>query len=254
MSAEFLRANQPAGGRLELELGTDRPALGHLVSAASTFAALLREVAREYLGDEKAVRWIVSIEPGSVRLPVTAEPASEEFAPAALGELSVVIAGGLAAIDESPRRPAYFSNTALEQAKSLANLATDDLPIAVRNGGLKAQLTKRLMTHVDEVLGPPRESLGTVEGRLEAINIHGPYRFAVYDAVSGSRAECYFREHLTPEEVGQAIGKRVSVRGKVRTRPTGEKQMDVLHFRVFPAEEELPSADEVLGILGSKPE
>jgi hypothetical protein len=37
MSAEFLRATQPAGGRLELELGADRMALGHLVSAAGTF-------------------------------------------------------------------------------------------------------------------------------------------------------------------------------------------------------------------------
>jgi hypothetical protein len=250
MSPQLVRANQPADGRLELELGTDRPALAHLVSAASTFAGLLREVGREYLGDEKAVRWIVSSERGSVRLPVTAEPASQEVAPAVLGELSGVIAGGLAAIDQSPRRPDYFSNTALEQAKSLANLAKEDLPIAVRNETVNAQLTKRLMTHVDEVLGPPRESLGTVEGRLEAINIHGPHRFAVYDAVSGGRAECYFREHLTPEEVGRAIGKRVSVRGKVRTRPTGEKQIEVLHFKVFAPEEELPSADDVLGILG----
>ena len=235
--------------RLELELGADEVAFQHLISASSTFAGLLREVAREYLGTEGAVRWIVTLEPGSVRIPVRGEPVSTIPADA-VEDLSQFIAGGLMAMDEEATRPPYFTNKALGQAKALANLASDELPIIVRNGHAEAKLTKRVMTHVDEVLGPPRESFGTVEGRLEAINIHGPHQFVVFDAVSGTRAECYFGDRVPLEEVGAAIGHRVSVRGAIKTRVDGTKHIDVTQFRRFLPESELPSAEDVRGILG----
>lgn len=243
-----MEGERPAA-RLELELGADEVVFQQLISASSTFAGLLREVAREYFGTEKAVRWIVSLEPGSVRIPVRGEPVSA-VPPDAVEDLSQFIAGGLLTVDEEARRPPYFSNKALEQAKALANLASDDLPIIVRNGQAEAKLTKRVMTHVDEVLGPPRESFGTVEGRLEAINIHGPPQFVVFDAVTGTRAECYFGDRIPLEDIGAAIGQRVSVRGRIKTRGDGSKHIDVTQFRRFLPESELPSADSVRGILG----
>jgi predicted nucleic acid-binding protein len=212
--------------QLELELGAEEVGIQQLISASSIFAGLLREVAREYLGNEKAVRWVVTLDKGSVRIPVRGEPVSA-VSPEVVEDLTQYIASGLMRMDEEATRPPYFTNKALEQAKALANLASDALPIIVRNGHAEAKLTKRVMTHVDEVLGPPRESFGTVEGRLEAINIHGPNQFVVFDNVSGTRAECYFGDRIPLEDVGTAIGHRVSVRGAMKTRADGSKHIDV---------------------------
>ncbi len=161
------------------------------------------------------------------------------------------VVGGLASLDEKAVRPRYFNDQALREAKALANLATDEMGIVVKNGAVSAEATKRLMTHVDEVIGAGRESIGTVEGKLQALNIHErPPRFAIFDLLSDDRIECFFGEHVTLEEVMGGIGRRVAVTGVIKTRPTGERvSIDVRSLRTFPPEDELPTPDDVRGIL-----
>jgi hypothetical protein len=67
----------------------------------------------------------------------------------------------------------------------------------VANARASVHASKRLMTHVDEVIGIPHESIGTVEGKLEALNVHErPPRFAIYDLLTHRRIECYFGRAL----------------------------------------------------------
>lgn len=241
-----------ASNELELRLDAPEVALSQLVSAASVFAALLREVAKEYAGmDRDPIRWIVEVKRGSVTLPVKARPRDESLSEKDVPEIVSAVVTGLRTLDDAPRRPPFFSNQALAEAKALANLVTDDFHIAVNNGQLSADATKRLMTHVDEVLGKPRESIGTVEGRLEALDLHAkPRRFAIFDVLTDKRIDCYFTSHVTLDQVLSGVGRRVAVTGIIKTRPDGERvSVEARELRVFPREDELPSAEDVLGIL-----
>ena len=188
---------------LELKLDAREVSLSQLVSASSIFAALLREVAREYAGTERAVKWTVEVKPGSVTLPIRGRSTSDKLSEASVSEIVSAVVLGLKTLNEQPTRPSYFNDQALREAKALANLVNDDLPrIAVLNGAAGTDATRQLMVHVDQVMGEGRESIGTIEGKLEALNIHEkPYRFAIFDLLTDQRIECYFGEEVDLEEV-----------------------------------------------------
>ena len=234
---------------LELKLDSNDVGLGQLVAASSIFSAFLREITSTYLGSDKAVDWVVSAQPGSVRLLVRPVPSSPRVTDGQVQDLNDVVTRGLAALAYRGSRPEFFSNRALGQLKSLANLSREDLPISIGRSARFSRLSKETMANVDHLLGRPRDSLGSVEGTLESINIHGSRQFAVFDAVSGARAECYFGDRLELAALGAAIGRRVAVRGQITTRSDGTKHVQVSSFRPFAHERELPSADDVRGIL-----
>lgn len=241
----------PQQTRLELKLGAPEVALKHLVSAASTFAALINEVARSYLGTQREpVRWIVEVRPGSVRLPVRPQALTEDVRPSKFPELVTLIVDGLAKIDARPERPAYFSDKALEQAKALGNLSSDALPISVLNGNGRADLTKRASANVDDILGRTVTSYGTVEGTLEAVNIHGPSpTFSVYDALTGRALVCRLTDRVSVDNLRPAIDKRVGVRGPIQSRGGQRVGIEAHELMIFPSDDDLPSPADVRGIL-----
>lgn len=237
---------------LELVLDAPEVAFRHLISAGSIFAALIGEVARAYTHSQREpVEWIVNVEAGSLKVPLRGRPTNGALSPSAIAEIAATISDGLATIDERPERPPYFTDKALLQAKSLANLARDELPIAVRHDGRRVEVSKQLMTHVERVLGKPRKSYGTVEGKLEGLQLHGPLpQFAVYEFLSGHKVECHFTEDVTLDDLRPAIGRRVGVRGEIKSTPEGVRlSVEAHELRVFPPDDELPTPDDVLGIL-----
>jgi hypothetical protein len=237
---------------LQLKLDAHEVSLAQLVSASSIFAALLREVSREYAGSERAVKWTVDVRSGSVTLPIKGRSTSDRLSDEAVPEIVTAVVGGLQTLNEQPVRPRFFNDQALREAKALANLVNEDLPrIAVMNGEMGTDATRQLMTHVDQVIGEGRESIGAIEGKLQALNIHEkPPRFAIFDLLTDERVECYFGTDVDLEEVLRGVGRRVAVSGIIKTRATGERfSIDVRSLRVFPPESELPTPDDVRGIL-----
>lgn len=240
-------ANKTNSDALGLELGAEQVELRHLVSAASTFAALVNEVTRAMTQEEGAVVWTVAVEAGSVILPV--KPHAQPDLEAALLE---VIPNGIATIEQSAERPPYFTDQALTQAQHLANLSSDEMPVRVRNGGGAIRLTKQLVANVDILTRDAQPRIGSVEGRLEEVNLHGQATFQVWERLSGTKIHCRVGEDITTDDLRVALGKRVAVRGRIRQSKTGQKTtIDVKQLRVFAAEEDLPTPDDVRGILGS---
>jgi hypothetical protein len=237
---------------LQLKLDAREVSLAQLVSASSIFAALLREVSREYTGSERAVKWTVEVHGGSVTLPIKGRSTSDRLAEEEVPEIVAAVVSGIKTLNERPTRPRYFNDQALREAKALANLVNEELPrIAVLNGAEGSEATRQLMSHVDEVIGEGRESIGSIEGKLQALNIHEkPPRFAIFDLLTDQRVECYFGTTVELEEVLRGVGRRVAVSGIIKTRGTGERfSIDVRNLRVFPSEAELPSPEDVKGIL-----
>lgn len=239
----------------DIELRLDAPVvpLGKLAASAGAFAGIANEVAREYAGTrESPVEWLADVRRGSIRLPVTGRPRSRDFHAGAMHQIAETIVAGLAVLEAGHGRPAYFSDKALASAKQLANLASDDLPIYVRDGGEPVRITRRTGERVDALLGPHQRSFGTVEGKLEALDIHGQRdAFAVWETLSGRRVDCYFDgENVGLEDVMAAVGRRVGVRGTITSKPTGERvSVEACQIDVMPAEGELPPVETAYGIL-----
>lgn len=230
---------------VRLELDAPLVTLSTLVTAAGTFANLVLEVSKEFRGGE-SVQWTVELEPGSIVLPTKPQlPDQDREA------LVRAVATGLVTVEERAERPPYFNDRALIQARTLANLSTDDTPIRIRNGTASVRLTKQAVAHVDQVTGEAPPRIGTVEGRLEFVDIHGRPTFAIWERMSSVRVECVADvDAISLDDLRRALGRRVAVRGRIRSTKGGQKRrIDATDLRVFPAEEELPSADDVRGIL-----
>lgn len=230
--------------RLELEAPVVRLSL--LTSVAGTFSGLLREVARE-LSPGKPIEWAVRLEPGSVAIPVR----PHEVDPILEKRLVAVVAEGLAAVEKEAHRPRYFNDQALAQARALANFATRENPIRVHSATTNVHLTTQLIAHVDQVSGEGDPRIGTVEGVLEEANVHSNRpSFEVWERMTGEQVKCFGGDEVTVDDLREALGRRVAVRGRIRSSKSGTKRrIDVKQLRVFPGEEDLPTADEVRGIL-----
>lgn len=234
---------------LEIEVGHGESVdLRSLTTVSEKFSGLIDEVSREFTGVAHGVRWLVEVERGCVRLPLRAEAAVADVRPAAIHQLGMIIATGLSQLEERPERPEHFNDKALEFAKGLANF-TKRLPISVRNGAAGVNVTQQLSVNAEKVLGAPRITIGTIEGRLEALNLHGSSKdFSIYP-VGGKGIRCLFGSRLDLErDIVPAISKRVAARGRIKTRPNGERlSVEVDELKIV-GEAPTP-ADDVLGIL-----
>lgn len=93
-----------------------------------------------------------------------------------------------------------------------------------------------------------RRSYGTIEGLLA--RGAAASQFVVRDASTGAAVECRVAGDLTPSDLTPALGRRVGVRGEITSSAEGTRlSVEARELRVFPDDDQLPAADDVLGIL-----
>lgn len=238
---------------LRLVLPDEGVPFARLLDAQQAFLNLIREVGRTIAGD-RGVTWVVNdTRGGSLDLGVRAVPTSSRVRESVPKEIAHAVADGVATLGAGPTRPPHFTDAALERAKELANVLTDELPsVTVRNGGAATRVSNLLAAHADTVLGEPVAVFGSVEGTLESVTVHEKRQFSVYDPLTDERIECRFGMRISPRQIGAAIEKRVRVYGEVRSRETGRiMYVRADEIEVQPDADTLPTADEVRGILSA---
>ena len=222
--------------------------------AQDELANILHEVDQS-LGEKKrpSVNWVVSsVTSGSVHLTIEGV-ATNRVARAAIAEVVTTVETGIATLEEYPKRPPFFSDRALESAKRLAKLIGKDiLTIQVGTNSKRVNLTQHLVANVDELIGANYTSFGSVEGVLDAIDLHRKPLFKIYDLLTDKGVKCHFMPSIM-DEIKNALGKRVSVYGLIRSREDGQKvSVEVEDMEIFPSETQLPSIEEIIGILGGE--
>lgn len=247
------------GTHLHLEIDPDEITLGQLIKLEGITSRLIREVGAEVTrAPRDAIRWVVeSVRSGSpivYELRPTAD--QEQIPPAILRDAVAAITAGMARLaGDASSRPKFFNDEALERARDLGNELGDRVrAVTFYNGnGPRAEVTKRTVANVEAILAQDEyEALGTVEGRLEAVNVHSRNYFNVYEDLTGRRVECQFGSGIPVEEIGAAIGKRVGVYGILVSRESGRVvRVRVDEVDVFPDPDHLPSIDDVEGIAAS---
>ena len=237
-----------ANETLRLELGAAAAVpLSKLAAATDSFSHLVDDIAKELHPDAQIIEWTVEVERGSVILEVKPALGRE----AALTIVNTIV-NGLNAIEKGPEQPLHFTDRALEHARKLATLASDELPVRVRNSHHQARLTRHSVRNIDDLTIGAQPRIGTIEGRLEELNIHVHDKptFQIWENLTGRKVQCRAGDSVPKEQLEAAMGHHVAVRGMIRASRHGASQsIDAKQLRVFPAEHELPSADEVRGIL-----
>ena len=158
----------------------------------------------------------------------------------------------LETLQKGPNRPPHLSYVGLERCQDLSELIRRGglSEITISSGRRDVLVTDRLGANVREVIGQKIEVLGSVEGTLEMITLRGRSYFSVYSVVTGKATRCYFQEQLM-ENARAALGRRVSVTGRLRSFPQeeGQDMTEITNIEVMPPEGTLPAPEDVRGIL-----
>lgn len=240
---------------LQFEVDVDDVTLGQLLHVENVAWGLIREVTAEVVkAPPGAVQWVVeSVRSGSP-ITYTLRPEGNGVAsPEALREAVTALARGVRELDAGASRPIGFNDEALERARDLGRALSERIRgFRFAAEGEVGKLTERVSANASAVLETDVfEALGSVEGRLEAVNVHRKRYFNVYDDLRGRKVECLFGGSGIPaSEIGAAIGRRVSVFGTLYSRADGRVfRARVKDLDVFPEAEDLPNSDDVAGIV-----
>ncbi|MBD0348717.1 MAG: hypothetical protein ICV59_06160 [Thermoleophilia bacterium] len=239
---------------LTVEFDAEELTLGRFQQLTRSLSTLVQEVGGKVAEEHRdPLRWIVA----NVRkqspylLELTPERTRDDVPPDLPARAASAIASGIALIQQRAERPPYYSDRALEQARDLAsaNGEVRAVRISAHADGQPVErvtLTPTIVANVEELIGGQVESFGTIEGRLEGVLTHERRRFFVWESLTGRRVECRFGDRIPLDDVLKAYSKRVSARGIIRRRRTGEPvSIEGNELRVFPSEDALPETADL---------
>jgi len=193
--------------------------------------------------------WVVSdLAMGSLRVQAEARSRLEDknYGP----DVVSVSITGLRVLEYEGRTPPYLSEVGLKSATRLLKLIGNEGVTGIRmaNHTESVELSARASAHVDQLLPIRRHALGSVEGKLELISVHGPKpRFNVYQRGTHKAVSCVFPETMLNESI-EALGRRVIAIGVVYYNAKNEPvRLVVERLRVLRRESELPSIEAIGG-------
>ena len=245
-----LQANQHVGFSLS---GAEIP-MSTFISVAKQLADLLQELEAALTG-KRSLDWCIeNLRMGSAELTVRPSAQSQDTLDSGSAVITFAL-DGLAVVEDTARRPPHFTDQALRQAKSLVNAAKGDANgLSIFGGSETAHrqvaVSKRLVAHVDELIGAASVAFGSLEGRLEAVTIHDSIAFSIYDSITSRRILC----SCSRETLDLAIrhfDKRVSVSGEIKFTVQGDAtSMKVDEVRPL-GTGALPQARDIRGLFAS---
>jgi hypothetical protein len=245
------KQNIPA---LTLDLEGPKITADRFRRAVDAFFAIVDEVSRQIVGRSGQVRWVVSMKGGSIHLNAVPEAAKPDVA-VNVRNIAHAVKSGIALIGRRPERPRYFTDDALRHVRELASVpeARQIDTAQVTLASSTAKLTPKTIANIDVLLGAAIKDYGTLEGRLLVLSAQGGTpSIAVVDPLSERAVRCWVSDDLFEEAI-KAFRKRVSVTGLIHYRRDGQpNSIEVDELSVFPEPMDLPSAEEVHGILSKE--
>jgi hypothetical protein len=146
--------------------------------------------------------------------------------------------------------PAYLSPRGMESARRLVNTIGREgtAGFVISNTSESAELSARATVNVNELLKERYRSIGSIEGRMETLNLHRYARFIIYQSRTGKAVVCKFDVEKQLEEVKNLIGKRVNAYGAIYSNSIGEPlRVEVKQLRRLRERNELPPIELISG-------
>jgi|GEM_PF-2319574 hypothetical protein len=232
---------------------TDVP-MARLLKIQETFMAFLHELGKSMADTTRdPVEWVVrSVHASSLDFALDTEALSDRTPPDLPPAIKRAASLGLRVLHSGAERPEFYTDRVLEAACEFASLADEEMPIRVGNAAGALSITPIIKTHIEEILVAPITAIGTVEGKLESVTVHDRRVFNIFDPLTRERIECHFAHRIKVEDIARAIERRVLVTGEIRYRDSGEiASVKAEDLAVIPLDADLPTADDVRGILSN---
>ena len=158
---------------------------------------------------------------------------------------------GLQEIEERGASPPYLSESGMLKMRQLVRLIGREgaSGFEVRHLDQSVEVSARASAAIDQLIRVQQHSIGSVEGRLETISIHGRRpKFIVYHALTRKAVTCKFEPERWLERVKDALGHRVNALGEVHYNVKGEPlRIELRELRTLRDEDELPSTSDLGG-------
>ena len=136
-------------------------------------------------------------------------------------EAIAVIFQGIKAInDGTDRPPSFFTEQELKNLKRMRRLfrgkdRASSITV-ISDTAEPAEIKKDISEKVDKILTTGYSNLGSLEGWLDAVNLHRSPTFTIWERISRAPVRCAFRnEPEWKEKVKGLLERRVRVRGNI---------------------------------------
>ena len=239
--------------KVVLRLGGDKITANEFRKGLVSFQSVLEEVAKEFTRQAHAFTWFVGVERGSIN--VEFQPEAREMTKALLDSYIDVFNAGLDVLQKKAERPPFFNDAALENIEILSNLPSRKEDSGITKISIVAdesshEITPYYGANVNHILEIQVRSLGSIEGELLTVSQRDGTRIVIYESLTDRAVQCYIPDEMLEQAIN-AFGGRVYVFGLISYGRDGRpKNIRVEELRVFPEDEDLPSAYDVCGILG----
>ena len=194
---------------------------------------------------KKTIDWAVSRL--SMESPATIETVAEPFEGLDKSpEVLEACLAGLQEIDKEPVWPAFYSSSMLEHAKGISSLLDSVESIWLHSDSMRADITRQVSVNADALLEGTEQALGSIEGYLEGLNLHGRSYLNIYTFYSNRAVRCYFDEDELFEKIKPLLKKRVLAYGIIRTDRNGIPQsLNIKRIEGLPEQKDLPQAGDL---------
>ena len=218
---------------LMLRVDAEEISPDQFVTALNDFVGLAYDMELELSPSrERVLRWrLIHLGMGSYEAGIEAEPVEDaaDIGPSVATE----ILSGLPRI-QAGERPDAFTDEMLERVRRMATLVGNGTRAIYVDAPTLPQtytITAATAARIEAVSAQGYTSIGTIEGTLEAISLHGRPTFTVYDAVTGRAVRCEFQPDMKKRVIA-ALGFKVAVHGRLRRdavgRPSHVRGVDTL--------------------------
>ena len=187
---------------------------GLLVKSLEDIGRLLREVDRGVYGPKSRNQWIVrSLKSSAPTITVQPDLNGREAAEA----VGVGLRNLMTGVDHPPQ---YFTEQVLlnlQKMKRLFGGQSGATSITVwMNGQQTASIERDISERISRILNAGYHNFGSLEGTLEAINVHGMLTVTIWDRVSRSPVRCSMPKHREwVTRIKDLLEKRVTVTGDI---------------------------------------
>lgn len=236
--------------KLSLKGAPENISFKSFVSALSNSLNILADLDLAISHEPKgSLDWFVTqLSTGS--LSVTIESRSRvkgrNFGPEAAEALVI----GLDKIEREGTSPPYLSEYGIKKAQSLTGLIGRDGIASIQVTDLErtADLSRIAFENIRQIIQVKKLALGSVEGAIETISIHGKPKFIIYQRRTRKAVTCQFDREKWFDKVRNIMGQRVIVSGMVHYNPKGEPlRVQLENIRQMRGKDELPTIQEISG-------
>jgi hypothetical protein len=156
---------------------------------------------------------------------------------------------GIVELSGANRRPDTLSDAALNRVRRLAAQSKRLGAIQVYTDGKQAPIDESTLEGIQKITGSRSKSVGSVLGRLDTIAVHRNTEIRVWDENGNRPIRCWYPIALE-ETVKSLLRERVLVTGVVSYNPNGQPvSVEVTGIERYPSESELPTIEEMSGLL-----